>query len=174
MSAGVPRCVSHPATPAAGPCPRCGRPRCARDSAAGVDACGICHPRGRERSTRVPPAERLVRGCLAAVVSAPLAGAVCSQYVDTPGYAFLLPVLSAVGITEAVLRAGGRPPLVTARLARTLGAVAVLGAVLAVAAGFAFTPGDVGLTAPLARVAPPYALAATAAVTWTVLTTSRP
>ena len=107
------------------------------------------------------------------MAAVPVAGAVCTQYVDAAGYGLLVPTLAAVGVAEAVHRAGGRPPLVSGRLAATLGAVAVVAAILAVAAGFSFAPGDVSLTAPASRVALPYALAATSAVTWTVLTLPR-
>jgi peptidoglycan/LPS O-acetylase OafA/YrhL len=107
-----------------------------------------------------------VRAGLAAVVLVPVVGAVSSQYVDTATYSLAVPALAGVVIAEAVVRAAGGERALRRRLSRMVRAVAVAAAVLAVAAGYSFTPGETSLVTPLGRVGPPYALAALAALLW--------
>ena len=163
MSGPDARCAVHPARPALDGCPVCGRPRCAADAQQGAGGCRACSPvPAGPRRRPAGPAERLVRGALAAFGTCLLGGLVAAQYVDAELFAYLTPFVVGVLCGAAAQAAAGGPR--RGPTALRVRAVAALLAVLGVGLGLLLE----GSHRPLSGAAVvPALLALAGAVLWT-------
>lgn len=111
-----------------------------------------------------PDGERLVRAALAANAAALVGGAVASQYVEAPYFAYLAPLLVGLLVAAAATRAArtdGSGP-VGARVR----SVAIAYALLACALGFLTQPGTPSPFDELGGKILPYLCAVAGAVLW--------
>lgn len=162
MSGPDARCAVHPGRPALDRCPVCGRPRCAADAQEATAGCRACTPTGERRRRPPDPAERLVRGALAAFGACLLGGLVAAQYVEAELFAYLTPFVVGVVCGAAAQAAAGGPRRGTTAL--RIRAVAAVLAVLGVGLGLLLE----GSQSPVSMAAVvPALLALAGTVLWT-------
>jgi hypothetical protein len=163
------RCIAHPGRPAVDRCPACDRPRCGAD--AGGAGCAVCRGAGTAaRGGTGSDLERLVRAALGTTAVAMPSAWVLSEYVGSPTFQYLAPVVVGVACAVAAVAAAGDPrePALRTRVR----AVAALYALLATALGFVLDGTYAVLTAT-ADVLVPYAAAAGGAWLWAAPPRSR-
>lgn len=141
----------------------CGRARCAADAAAlGQAGCPACAARPRPRHRAPTALERLLRGALAALGAAVLAGTVSAQYVGAELFAYLAPLVVGVVCGAAAQAAAGGPRRGTTAV--RVRAVAAACAVLGVGLGLLLEGSEQPVSSAAAL---PAALAVVGAVVWT-------
>lgn len=160
----------HPGRPALDVCPVCDRPRCAADAGDATPGCRACTRAAPSSRVRPPdPAERLVRGTLAALGAAVLGGVVSAQYVGAELFAYLTPFVVGVLCGAAAQAAAGGPRRGTTAL-RVRGAAALC-ALLGTGLGLLLE----GSRSPVSSAAVvPALLAVAGAVLWTAPPRSGP
>lgn len=155
------RCVAHPSRPAVDRCPRCGRPRCGADAV--TESCPVCRAEQAAEARRTAPLlEVVVRAALGASGLAFPSGWVLAEYVGSPVFQYLAPVVVGVACAAAATGASGDP---AGRARTVMRAVAVLYAVLGTALGFVLD-GTYGVLSARADVLVPYLAAAGGAWLW--------
>jgi hypothetical protein len=156
------RCIAHPGRPAVDRCPVCDRPRCGAD--AGGAGCAVCRGAGTAgRAGSGSDLERVVRGALGATVVAVPSAWVLSEYVGSPTFQYLAPVVVGVACASAAVAAAGDPRVPALRT--RVRVVATLYAVLATALGFVLD-GTYGVLTASTDVLVPYVAAAGGAWLW--------
>lgn len=141
----------------------CDRPRCAADAGEPAPGCRACTRIEQTSRTRPPdPAERLVRGTLAALGAAMLGGVVAAQYVGAELFAYLTPFVVGVVCGASAQAAAGGPRRGTTAL--RVRAAAALCALLGTGLGLLLE----GSRSPVSTAAVvPALLAVAGAVLWT-------
>ena len=161
------RCAVHPARPAVGECPVCGRGRCNVDASQyGAAGCGACQVGPPTRVSARRP-ELVVRAALAAVAVAYVGGWAATQYVRVHLMSLLAPGLVGVVAAWAVSAASRALPR------RIAYPIALAGAWLGTALGFRLVPGGQDPLQPMDTVLGPYLAAIVGIAIWPVLFGSR-